>query len=350
MISQDTYYGRAAYRTNGTIYRVPQRVLDISGAPFTQLPTRVGLHPGGPYFLLLNKSGGNKTLKNELGATILTMPNNTVTTVLLGTTRWWAKSKSINGSKAWGTDGPSVRTVPVGYVLPDSTLVQPVAYNSFECQGGYRRARACGSGAKVNIWMLTTDLNSFVDGVVAFRYNCQPYYFKESDPLLVGHGFLLANADVSWYEDCLSVQQDSVCCWDNWPAKVKIHITDNVNPYGAVPAPTGINLTGVYEMDPRVGVLISEGGLLADYYIVMTCGRFSYPDAHVDEVGTWRIRFGNVYPPGPFGGTHYESEFYAPVTAYGGPPTGVPFVFVQGVNGVPTNKGWWSTASVMVTL
>jgi hypothetical protein len=199
MLRKENFYGRGLYLTKNTIYGVPARILDATGRPFVQLPSRSGLNPGGPYFEVLNKSGAGIPLKNESGSTIRTMGVNTGTTVLLTPSRWITYSEAINTAKTFATD-PTARTIPIGQIAPPDSLTLPTDYDPVTCEGGYRRARFCSTGAKAQLWMLDSEVDPhFVSGVAIFGFQGECYYFKSSDRLLVGHGETIAASDATWY-------------------------------------------------------------------------------------------------------------------------------------------------------
>jgi hypothetical protein len=178
MLTQDKFYGGGITFSGTTIYGVPMRVIDVSGAVAgtgITLPVRTNLHPGGPYFKLINHGGSSMPLKNELGTTILTMANNTMTTVLLGTSKWVAFSRSLNTAKTYGSNS-GIRTLPVGTIVTPAGVTIPTSYDSITCNGGYRRARNCSTGAFAMIWMLDTDVTpNFVASVAAFKYQGQSF-------------------------------------------------------------------------------------------------------------------------------------------------------------------------------
>jgi hypothetical protein len=212
MLSRDKFYGGAYGIPSGspTLRKGAPRVIDISAvengtnAASVTLPNKSLYQPGGPAFFFVNNGPRTIGLKDG-GSTFWNVPPGGTATVVLGTTRWWAFMDVTGTAKPVATNGNVVRTVPVGYVVPPTTVTQPTAYDPILCDGGYRRARLCGpdGGAYVNIWMLDADVDPhFVDGVAIFKYQDVCYYFKQSDRLQVNHGFTLAGSDVTWFATC----------------------------------------------------------------------------------------------------------------------------------------------------
>jgi hypothetical protein len=175
--------------------------------PGLTLPARarngVPIPTGGPYYLLRNAGSGTLPLYRDDGVLLCNLPPATATTVLLGTTRWWAFQDAAGTAKSVADTGSLVRTVPVGYVPPATPFTAPTSYDPILCTGGFYRARFCSNGSKADIWMAEGDVTPhLVDGVAVFRFNEVCYYFKASDPRTLGHGFTLTEDQVQWFDTC----------------------------------------------------------------------------------------------------------------------------------------------------
>ncbi len=230
MQSKDDYYGRGLYLTKDVLFRVPARTLDVSGRSQVLLPSRTGLLPGGPIFILVNTTGSAIPIKDSSGTLVKNLPAHSVAEVLLGTSKWVLLVDAYNTAKTWSSNGATARSIAVGYEVAATGVTLPTSYDPIICTGGYRRARSCGTGAKANIWMPDTDVTpNFVAGVGAFSFLGQCFYFKESDRLLTGHGPLLASSDVSWYDTCDLCTASLICQSSNpnWPPAVVVKIQDN---------------------------------------------------------------------------------------------------------------------------
>jgi hypothetical protein len=171
--------------------------------PSRQINYRTPMPPGGPYFYLRNAGSNTVPLYQDTGALLANCGPNTVTSVVLGTSKWWAYQDVLGTAKPVADNGASVRTVPIGYLGTTPASPVPTSYDPITCDGGWRRARSCASGGLMDIWMATDEVTPhFVDGVAVFKFNGNCYYFKASDKETLGHGFSLTADQVTWYADC----------------------------------------------------------------------------------------------------------------------------------------------------
>jgi hypothetical protein len=202
MLSNEQFFGGGLTLTKNTLYRREQRALDVSGRAFIQLPSRTKLIPGGPYFYFINHGGSGVPLKRETGAAMFTMANNTVTTALLGRTKWVAFSRALSTAKPYGSF--STRTQPIGYEATISPFVEPTDYTEIDCGGVFRHARFCETGGFADVWMTADNAAPhFTDGVAVFKYNGFCYYFASSDaPKSLAGSNVIEPAWVDWFFTC----------------------------------------------------------------------------------------------------------------------------------------------------
>ncbi len=233
MTSIEKFYGGALDGAASHLYGIPARVINVTDTGEIYMPSRSRLCPGGPYFILKNADGSTVALKEEAGTLIKTLPGNSITTISLGLTRWVAGSRPIGGVTTLGHDTAARAGVPFGYVPTVPTVSEPSAYDPIVCDGGYRRAHFCSTGAWANIWMLDADVTpNFVDGIAAFTFQGNGFFFRESNRLVTGRGFTLTAADVVWTgADCPDTMDTLLCDYTNpnWPKTIKVRITDTVN-------------------------------------------------------------------------------------------------------------------------
>jgi hypothetical protein len=206
MISREKFYGGSyGVTANTTLFRCGKRNIELlSGCSQITLPSRTNLPPGGPYWFLVNHSGGNVAVKNELGATILTAAQDTVTTVLLGTTKWVAVNRVINTPRVFQFGG-NTRANPVGYIPDTTTVTIPTDYDDdLTCLGNYRRARNCADGTLSNLWMHVDDISS--GQVFRYQWNCYTFFPQDKPRLSVGIGGTLVDTGSDgfqgWFDDC----------------------------------------------------------------------------------------------------------------------------------------------------